>query len=360
LRGLLAEETADRLAMGRLRSTLRVLALTARSIVLLPVGFVVYWCTGRTPQFGHQALIWLFCLTQGRSNDLLSTVISRMRSKVLIKAPVGVLGDLRDPALGACLDKMRTDGFVVFERALAGDVCDRLVRFAETTRAQIRPMDGEIATGAAREALFDAGNPQAIRYDYSPFTLLDQADVQALLADQSILCLAQAYLGCRPLADVLGMWWHTSYGGQPDAHAAQFFHFDMDRIKWLKIFIYLTDVGPANGPHSFVRGSHRTGAIPAELLLRGYKRLTDEEVFSIYDESDCLEFTAPRGSIIVEDTRGLHKGAHVRGGPRLVLQLQFSNDFFGASYPRARISRVQAPSLQEMLARAPKIYGQYI
>jgi hypothetical protein len=155
------------------------------------------------------------------------------------------------------------------------------------------------------------------------------------------------------------MWWHTNYHKQPDSHAAQFFHFDMDRIKWLKIFVYLTDVLPENGPHSFVKGSHRSGGIPPRLLLRGYERLTDEEVRQCYSDDTCLALSAPRGSIIVEDTRGLHKGANVRGAPRLVLQLQLSNTLFGAKYPRARITRVQDPSLKKMLSLAPAIYSQY-
>lgn len=345
--------------MARLGSALRVLALTIRATLLLPIGFVAYWCTGRTPGFAHQALIWLFCVTKGRSNDVLSRIAALLRPKIAIEPPVGVLGDLRGGALSAWVDKLRDDGYIVLERALPAETCDRLVRFARETPSHTRLMDGQ-ADYDRSDALFDPERPAAVRYDYPAGVLLDNPDVQSLLADPSILALVQAYLGALPVADVLNMWWHTSYSGRPDAQAAQFFHFDMDRIRWLKVFIYLTDVGPENGPHSFVRGSHRTGGIPWSLLQRGYKRLTDRDVHEHYAEDACREFSAPRGSIIVEDTRGLHKGAHVRAGPRLILQLQFSNGLFGATYPRARISRVQDPSLQRMLMHARAIYRQYI
>lgn len=345
--------------MGRLLSLLRVLVLTTRSILLLPVGFVLYWFTGRTPGFGHQALIWLFCVTHGRSNDFLSKIASLVRPNLVIDSPVGVLGNMGGTVLAENIDRLRADGFAVFERALHPDVCDRLVRFALSTKARVRRMDGETEIEREREALFEPENPTAVRYDYPASLLLDNQDIQSLLADQSILSIAQEYLECQPIADVLNMWWHTNYHKQPDAQAAQFFHFDMDRIKWLKVFIYLTDVGPENGPHSFIRGSHRSGGIPLRLLLRGYERLTDKDVNDSYAASDHMEFSAPRGSIIIEDTRGLHKGAHVRGGARLVLQLQFSNDLYGAKSPRARISRVEDPMLQKMLVRAPAIYSQY-
>jgi Phytanoyl-CoA dioxygenase (PhyH) len=345
--------------MIRVLAALRVLGLTSRSLVLLPFGIAVYLCTGRTPEFAHRALIWLFCISQGRCNDLLSRVVSVARPKIIIDTPVGVLGDMRGSKLRDNLSKLRSDGFVVFERALPSDVCERLLGFALGTRAQIRRSEGQEVSGRASAVIFDPRAPLAVRYDYSASDLLDNSDVQSLLADQSILNLAQQYLGCQPLADVITMWWHTNYHSQPDAQAAQFFHFDMDRIKWLKVFVYLTDVGPDNGPHSFVGGSQRTGAIPPALLLRGYKRLTDQEVHGVYGANNCLEFSAPRGSIIVEDTRGLHKGANVRGEPRLVLQLQFSNCLFGANYPRSTITRVNDPSLREMLTRAPAVYSQY-
>ena len=57
----------------------------------------------------------------------------------------------------------------------------------------------------------------------------------------------------RPLHHVVERAWKGA-----SSEAAQLFHFDMDRIRFLKVFIYLTDVGTENGPHVYVRGSHRS------------------------------------------------------------------------------------------------------
>lgn len=348
----------DRAPTSRLVAAARVAFLTARSMLLLPVGFLVYALTGRTPQSGYQAFVWLFCVTRGRSNDWLSKLVCLLRPKFAFGSPAGVLGaDLDRVGIAGLRAKLVTDGYVVFERALPNDMCDRLARFAHETESRVRASsDGGKSID---RILYDGGNLRGVRYDYAESVLVNNPDVQALLADPSLLSLAQEYLGCRPVADVVNMWWHTNFHDQPDAEAAQFFHFDMDRLKWLKVFIYLTDVGPDNGPHTFVRGSQRTGGIPSRLLMRGYKRLTDEEVLAHYPPSDCIRFTAPRGTIIVEDTRGLHKGANVRGDSRLILQLQFSNSLFGTNYPRARIQAVGAPSLRRMVELAPSIYSQY-
>src|SRR6185503_13469174 len=122
--------------------------------------------------------------------------------------------------------------------------------------------------------------------------------------------------------------------------AGQLYHFDMDRIKWLKFFIYLTDVEAANGPHCFVRGSHRTHGIPSSLLSKGYARIRDAEVFQYYARETEVRFVAPRGTVIAEDTRGLHKGMEVLSGDRLMLQLQLSNSLFGAPYAPSSFRRM--------------------
>ena len=258
----------------------------------------------------------------------------------------------------AAAERLRRDGCIVFERALPDAVCDRLAAFAAQTPAKVRRMDHEAKGAAARTALYDPVAPLAVRYDYATTDLLDNADVQALLADPSILALMQEYLGCRPVADVLSMWWHTSFHRQPDSEAAQFFHFDLDRIKWLKIFVYLTDVGPENGPHSFVRGSHRTGGIPTDFLRRGYVRWRMRKCMRPTRPKTCSS-SPRRAARSSSKTRADCTRAPACGRRALVLQLQFSNSLFGTSYPPARISTVRDPALASLLGVAPDIYEQY-
>jgi Phytanoyl-CoA dioxygenase (PhyH) len=333
---------------------------TLACLIVLPWGLLFYAMTGKTSSKAYQAFIWMFCVTAGRSNAFLSWVVSRLHPATPINGATGVLGDMSGPARETCVEKLRRDGYVVFERALPPAACDRLLHFARTTPSKIRRMDGEAGMSTVRVALFDGNDPVAVRYDYDPAALLDNEDIQSLLADRSLLRLAQAYLGSEPVADVLSMWWHTNHHSQPDSGAAQYYHFDMDRIKWFKVFIYLTDVGPRNGPHSFVVGSHRNGGIPWPLRRKGYVRLMDDEVAAEFGSERCLHLTAPSGSIIVEDTRGLHKGNSVQGEPRLILQLQFSNSLFGGYYPPARIGKVQSLDLRVRLSEMPAVYRQYI
>jgi Phytanoyl-CoA dioxygenase (PhyH) len=241
---------------------------------------------------------------------------------------------------------------------LPDDLCEKLLEFATTRPCVQLNKDGQ-TSGEVGLPRFPRENPEAVRYDLPEQLSIEEPLIQGLMADRSIISVAQNYLECRPILDIVAMWWNAA-SAQPDKVAAQYWHFDMDRIKWLKFFVYLTDVGPDNGPHSFVAGSHRTGGIASALLQKGYARLTDEEVTGEYSADKFVEFTAPRGTVIAEDTRGLHKGKHVIEGDRLMLQLQFSNSLFGGEYPKRKIGRVDNPALAEMISAYPRLYSNYV
>jgi hypothetical protein len=342
-------------------STVRSALVFSFSIVALAYGYVVYALTGRTPKQAHLSFIRLFCATRGVSRDLVANVTARIRGTSKLRSDVGVLGRLDSSRRHEIRSRLTAEGYAVFPGAVSGAVCDRLLAFALRTPAIVREMDGENDTGTTnRLALFDSAKPLGVRYDYPQKDLLGNEDVQELMADDSLLTVAQNYLGCTPKLDVVSMWWHTAYKDGPDAQAAQFFHFDMDRVKWLKAFIYLTDVGESSGPHEFVAGSHKTRGIPAPLLAKGYARLPDAEVDRWFKPGSRIRFVAPRGTIILEDTAGLHKGVHVTGMPRLMLQLQFSNSLFGATYRKESIARVVSERLKSQIESNRPIYSAYL
>jgi len=100
--------------------------------------------------------------------------------------------------------------------------------------------------------------------------------------------------------------------------------------------------------------------MPSNLLGKGYARLTDEEVRREFAGSDIIEFAAPRGTIIVEDTRGLHKGKHVEKGDRLMLQIQFSNSLFGGFYPKTSMGNDLSADLKKSVEQFPGLYAAYL
>jgi hypothetical protein len=301
------------------------------------------------------SLIDLFCRTGGTSNDTLHRWIIRS----IPPARFPEAGLLQPGELPVLKEKLDREGYYVFKNRLPDEVCDRLLRFGLSEKAFVKVRENPSAPGRMLLENYDRANPIGVRYEFDEKTILRSPDVQELMADPGILAAAETYLGCKPILDLVACWWHTSFSKQPDHDAAQFFHFDMDRIKWLKFFFYLTDVAPENGPHSFIAKSHRTKGIPKDLLRKGYARLTDQEVVSHFPREDFIEFSAPRGTIIAEDTRGLHKGRHVEAGDRLVFQLEISNSLFGKDYSEIADARIINPALGRMVDVHPEIYTRY-
>jgi hypothetical protein len=326
-------------------------------------GGAVFALTGRTPAFAYRWFIRLFCLTGGRSNDMLSALVARFNPVRPLPARGGPVVPLTSAQFESAQAALRTRGFYVLPHHLPADMCERLLQFALREPSVIRADDSPTEfAGQRRPYQEDRGKPCGVRYDFEMQDLLRNPDVQRLISDPALLSLAQGYFGSAPRADVLGLWWNTAYTTRPSENAAQLFHFDLDRIKWLKVFIYLTDVKPENGPHSFVAGSHRSFGIPAEFLDKGYVRLTDEEVGRRYSRDDIIEFSGPRGTILIEDTRGLHKGKLVGIDDRLVLQVQFSNSLFGATYAKARLPAAEmlVPDLRAQLSAARGTYQNFL
>jgi hypothetical protein len=134
--------------------------------------------------------------------------------------------------------------------------------------------------------------------------------------DPRLVDAASAYLGCKPVISTFRAWW--SFGGFTEPKDAEYFHRDVDDWKFVKLFVYLTDVGPDNGPHVFVKGSQRSNRL---LELR---RHSDAEVEDVFGKDAVLSITGAQGSAFFEDTFGFHKGTVCRTGRRLLFQVQYS------------------------------------
>ena len=319
--------------------------------------FFRYEVTGKASKRTGRYLINAFCFTSGRSNDWLSALTSLRYPPRALDLSQQLLKPMSEYELSMAATELQRKGYLVLKQKLSGDFCDELLRFALRQPATLRETDSGSVDKS--QVIYDPNEPRAVIYDFDKAAILSNESVQALLVDPVILKIAQAYLQSEPVADMLSMWWSTAFKDKADGEAAQLYHFDMDRIKWLKVFVYLTDVGADNGPHYFVSGSHRTGGIPRELLMKGYTRLQDAEVARHYSLKDAVEVTAERGSILIEDTRGLHKGQHVRKGHRLMLQYQFSNNRFGQETERGTITMSKDSPLRVVASKYPRLLSGY-
>ncbi len=329
--------------------------------IRMAYGYFIHLLSKKNPPNAYQSMVALFCLTRGKSNDFAHRIAILGNKPYPISDASGVLGKLEPQKIKSIVSDIRTNGYYVFEQKLPDNVCQRMLEFSLEHPAKIRSCTTNLKKGVgASTAKYDRENPKGVRYDYAEDVSLECSEIQSLVADTSLISVAQAYLNCKPILDIVAFWWHTKYGDEPDDDAAQLYHFDMDRIKWLKFFFYITDVTTESGPHCFIAKSHRTGGIPSTLLRKGYQRLTDEEVAAHFpNKRDFIEFSAPRGTIIAEDTRGLHKGKQVENGDRLIFQMEFCDSLFGAKFEQGIIPANTVTELAIAREKFPRVYSKF-
>lgn len=206
------------------------------------------------------------------------------------------------------LAHLQRDGFAMLDGLIDADWVARVRASLETRLCQDR---WRRELGMFRHDAMPAESHVADIDD-----VVDIPEVLALANHPRVLGVVGAYLGCQPTIDSIMAWW--SLPGHDQAENEQFFHRDNDSIRFLKLFIYLSDVGPDCGPHVYVRGSH------AQDGCYERRRHQDDEVERTFGADKVHTFMGPAGTVFIEDTYGLHKGALPTGQRRLLLQIRYS------------------------------------
>ncbi len=314
-------------------------------------GYLSFLLVRKTPKLSFVSFRHLFVLTNGKSNDFMSTIISLFKPKYIIDKASGLLGELSDSEITKICDKISANGFHSFDIKLNEKTVADLVAFASDTEVRFLKFDEDNITYSEEEIKFDPNNPISPRYQFQNSQLMRNDSVKNIVYDQSILAVANKYLNAKPILDIVTMWWSAPFSKESRDKVAQKYHFDMDRFKFLKFFFYLTDVTEDNGPHCYVKSSHKSK--PNTLLED--RRIEDSEIAEHYPPSDILELVSSRGSILAVDTRGFHKGKPLSNGNRLLLQIQFSNALFGAPYNKIE-GHSSSPEFQKLSKKFKRTY----
>ena len=294
----------------------------------------------------------LFVTTKGKLNDDLSKIINKKRGKYVKIENNGIIKPKNNKELLHQVELMRKDGFYIFDAVLPQNISDSIFEYAKKTPVSYLEVATEKQDISQTKVLFDESNIISPRYQFSGNEIFGCQDLQQLIFDQSLLAFAQEYLGCKPILDLVAFWWSAPFHGKGKSAAAQMFHFDLDRIKFMKFFFYITDVDSETGPHCFVKGSH--GKLPKAINRDG--RFEDDEIEKIYGKDNLLELCGKRGSIMAVDTRGFHKGKDLTKGKRLLFQIQFTNSLFGQSYDKIDYNLIEAKH-KKLVNQYPESYS---
>lgn len=104
---------------------------------------------------------------------------------------------------------------------------------------------------------------------------------------------------------------------------ARVYHCDINDFKTIKFFFYLTEVGEGEGPHAYIKGTHRHRRFGHQWIGQGCAAIDDEVLMESYGRDRVHVITGPAGLGFAGDPYCLHKGGVPYQQPRLLLQLEF-------------------------------------
>lgn len=152
--------------------------------------------------------------------------------------------------------------------------------------------------------------------------------------DERLLRVVHEYLGAPPTIVSMDAFWSLPESEKPIG--SQIFHRDRDDFRACKLFVYLSDVSAGDGPHIFVRGSHRREAVEqaltakslapsnADAFFSGNGRQVADKIDEVFGP-DVLEITGPAGTSFLENTYGFHRGKIPKTGRRCVYQVLYGS-----------------------------------
>lgn len=122
--------------------------------------------------------------------------------------------------------------------------------------------------------------------------------------------------------------WET-FASTGASRESQLWHVDREDNRILKVFLYLDDVDEGTGPFTYAIGTQMGGrnrsVRPDSFLESGVSRTTDEQMKAVLPESEWLKCTGKRGTLILADTAGYHKGGEARTKDRLMFTCMYTS-----------------------------------
>jgi hypothetical protein len=344
---------------------------TANKIGGFGAGIWHYWRSGKPAPESNFLVQKLYVYTDGRSNDFLFRILeSKRKENGLRFSPnssslVSEAG-ASDPSVEEVARTLKQDGVAVIPPRLKPEAVKSLYELAMScsmaTRTFAAPAAGEGAGSLSNVSIaekgtsngFDPAHPRYSVYEVPRKLLLENPYLQRLLCDPYLLAVATRYLGVFPVVTKPDMWWDTDF--VPAGLRPRPFHTDSGCLRWLKVGIPLTDTTLETPHFVYVKGSHvpNKSTRPLTRRLAHSMNLSDKEVHEFCADR-IVRITAPAGSIILADTRGIHKGELAQRGHRLVLYFGLEGSAFNNIDEPVAISNVGS-ELEKAMAAHPFSY----
>jgi hypothetical protein len=164
-----------------------------------------------------------------------------------------------------------------------------------------------------------------LRLYWNPHTECDAID--HIARNWKIVEIARQYLGTEPILWLTQLKWsgealqeHKQLRlkhPEPPEYDGNAFHYDRFDFKSLTLFIYLTDVDHASGPHIVIEGTHAKKSI-SDLC---HNILSDTLAHQKFGDRIKV-ILGPKGTMLFEETSSYHKASHCKT-ERLMLSIHY-------------------------------------
>lgn len=145
------------------------------------------------------------------------------------------------------------------------------------------------------------------------YPIYDPTSVWARVA-RELEPIATAYLESPAILRFYNLWETVPTSGPPSR--SQLWHKDHEDTRICKAFLYLSDVTEEAGPLVYAMYTHAGGKYAGREpgtfceVDSGWVRSTDEQVAAICPQEEWTVATGPKGTLVIADTAGYHKGGH--------------------------------------------------
>ena len=264
--------------------------------------------------------------------------------------------DTLSPAQQGALDQLRTDGIAVvrftdlFDQELWDEAVADMATFVESSGERAALL-GDKPSGK-EEVIFrrfwakGSGSEPELSID-SPWL--------RIVASDELLGIVNAYRDTKTRIFYVDNWFTPNYPAQEKRVASQRWHRDPEHEHVVKLFIYFSDVGDGAGPFEYVRSS-ATGGRYGDLWRHG---TSDEwyppeaELETAVAPEDRLVMKGPKGTLVLCDTGGFHRGGFAKTNPRILAVATYLQPELKGKYDQARF-RVDYAGRQSELSEAQR------
>jgi hypothetical protein len=214
--------------------------------------------------------------------------------------------------------------------------------FVEATEKALTGDEGELMRREGKEFLVR-------KYDVQSVVPLDNPWLSACIS-RRLIDIASSYLQLWSKLEYVDLWYSLPVGEDAERKASQIWHRDFNDSHLLKAFLYLSDVDERSGPFEYVPGSQpggpHAGIHPWAPMAVG--RVSDKELAKFVSSEDVRTFTAPRGTLILCNTSGLHRGGFAESAPRVLAAVTFCSPASLASLTERNYTLPRGTDLKQL------------